>query len=208
MGWTYIQNSITADMNDIHANFKIIREGSLIPKKLSTSLSYTTGNYDIGSSTYRWNAIYVVNSITTNTITSSDNFLYSHHKNTQILQDITNTIIFTLTSEQATNWIELAGFIIKTTGAIFLANSAGTNYFTIINTTSVKYCLFNIRILNIGIRGMYYVFAGSINNTTSSFTPTINKTVYYFNQSLTSEIQIKTDGKFLTGTILKLYYVR
>jgi len=207
MGWAYIQNSITADMNDVHENFKVIRDGSILPKKLSTSLSYTDGSYNIGSSTYRWKELYI-NSIIANTITASDIFLNSHLQNTQILTGVTNTIIFTLTTAQTQNLINILGFVKKTAGVVFFANSSGSSYFKIIATTSAKYGLFSLKIkyYTSSSNRIYFLFAGSINNTITSLLGEMTYTTDNLSDSLTSEIQIKTDGNFLTGTTIKLYY--
>lgn len=59
MAYNWIQNSQTTDAVKINANFQEVGSGSRIPSVINTSgVAYTTGVYDLGSSTYKWRALY------------------------------------------------------------------------------------------------------------------------------------------------------
>jgi len=59
MAWTRLYNSTTIDANEFNENFKAVRSGDLLPVQVTTTLSYTTGVYDLGRDDYKWNNVYV-----------------------------------------------------------------------------------------------------------------------------------------------------
>lgn len=70
MTFRIFQNSTTVDASDSNDNFYHIAQGSISPMD-GTLLGNTTGVLDLGSSSYRWNNIYV-NSIVTSDLVTND----------------------------------------------------------------------------------------------------------------------------------------
>lgn len=56
--FTVFQPDTIVDANEMNANFQWVGEGTWFPLG-STSLTKTTGSYNLGSSTYRWKNVYV-----------------------------------------------------------------------------------------------------------------------------------------------------
>jgi len=72
MAWTTLVNSTTIDAPSVNNNFYHVALGSILPLG-GSGMEATTGVYDIGSSTYRWNNIYATNVNLSGSMTVSGN---------------------------------------------------------------------------------------------------------------------------------------
>jgi hypothetical protein len=58
MTWVTLVDGITADADELMSDFYHVAQGDLLPRG-GTTFTPTTGVYDLGSSAYRWNRMYV-----------------------------------------------------------------------------------------------------------------------------------------------------
>lgn len=114
-------NSTTADASDVNDVFYHIAQGTRLPMG-GNDLDYTTGVYDLGSSTYRWNDLYCEDINISGSLTTSDKNIYSLIAETT-LTSATSRIEFTgLNGDSCGEYIILCRSISDT------ATSAGISY--------------------------------------------------------------------------------
>lgn len=68
MTWVTLVDGVTADADELMTNFYHVAQGDVLPRA-SNSFVSTSGAYDLGSSAYRWNKIYVNELAATCTVT-------------------------------------------------------------------------------------------------------------------------------------------
>jgi len=101
MAWTTFVNSTTADASEVNDNFYHTRQGDLLPMG-NASMQYTSGGYDLGSSTYTWANAHIDTGIV-------DNLYMEEH-----------IYMNTTTAQMKVGSDNIAGFMENTTSAIYV----------------------------------------------------------------------------------------
>lgn len=70
MTWVTLVDGVTADADELMTDFYHVAQGDLLPR-VSGSFVATSGAYDLGSSAYRWNKLYVNEIATTCTVSGA-----------------------------------------------------------------------------------------------------------------------------------------
>jgi hypothetical protein len=127
MPFTILANSTLSDAPTLNNNFYHAAQGTRLPRT-GISLTETTGTYDLGNATYKWNSIYA-NKIYTDSITTSGNVFIKYLEIN--LSASTNRIEITGLNGDVNNFMNLKLHIIGTSGQIYYLHfngDSGANY--------------------------------------------------------------------------------
>jgi hypothetical protein len=225
MSFIVLQNSTTADANDINNNFYHVAQGTRYPMAGST-LSYNNGSYDLGSSTYTWKALHV-NDIYTDSVSSG--FLKILEAESLINATTTSITISGLNGDNSISYeivLLYKGYNAGSANLFINGNSTTSNYgyitleasgssYTLSNvasstgiplcditvTYSAAFCKMSLYTKS-DLPRMYNIY--SINQVTNT---TINniKTVNGVYNNLTTITSLKLTGYFSPGTHLLIW---